>query len=236
MWTTSISMDTDRRGQGIPANQRTVVKRLRSQAFAMQRHFDLAEHSALILEQSLGSEDGSIAESVNNTFEAHAFSILQTQLYRLLIVDVSACVLDKNPITGSVRAILKELRRDSIAMDALRAYYSDRTCLKATVEGTNLNAATIERRTAEAIEKSVQESIDSIDRTWAGIDKDSSILNNDQAKRILWARHKTTAHIERTDTGVVALEDVPPYGTGSLTWNEPILFFESVRSLVYDVY
>lgn len=236
MWTTSISMDVDRRGQGIPASQRKVVERLRSQAFAMQKHFDLTEHSALILEQCLGGEEGSVAEAVDNTYEAHAFDILRTQLYRLLIVDLSACVLDKNPITGSVRAILKELRRDSIAMDALRAFYSDPTCLETKVEGKGLDSATIEQLKKEAIERSSQESAEAIDRTWAKIDKESSILNTDESKRILWARHKATAHIERTETGVVALDDDPPYGKGKLTWDEPIRFFESVRPLVYDVY
>ena len=111
MWTNSIKMDVDSRGRGIPDEQRKIVEGLRSQAFAVQRHFQLAENSGLILAESLGDDDSSVASAVNDTYEAHAFSILQTQLYRLLIVDLSAGVLDNNPRTGSVRAILKELRR-----------------------------------------------------------------------------------------------------------------------------
>ena len=145
-------------------------------------------------------------------------------------------MLDKNPTTGSVRAILKELRRDPTALDALRAYYSDPTCLEVAVDGKGLEEGFIERCKAEAIDRSSRESAQAIDREWAKLDKESAILHADSAKRILWARHKATAHIERTETGVVALEDDPPYGKEKLTWAEPIRFFETVRPLVYDVY
>ena len=236
MWTTSTKIDVDRRGHGIPDEQREIVERLRSQAFAVQKHFQLAENSALILAESLGDDENSVASAVNDTYEAHAFRILQTQLYRLLIVDLSAGVLDNNPRTGSVRAILKELRRDTTALDALRAYYSDPTCLHVTVVGEGIDDKFREKQKERAIKQSVQDSLQSMNDQWARIEKDSSVLNTDAAKRMLWARHKTTAHIERTDTGVVALEDDPPFGEGKLTWDEPIKFFAAVRPFVYDVY
>ena len=235
-WTTSTHIDIGRRGQGIPDGQREIVERLRGQAFAVQKHFDLAEHSALILEQTLGDEEGGVASAIDDTYEAHAFAIMRTQLYRLLIVDLSACVLDMNPRTGSVRSILKELRRDTQTLDAIRAYYSDPTCLEVSVEGKGVDANFLERQRVKAIERSSQESIQSINNQWARIDKESSILSTDGAKRMIWARHTATAHLERTETGIVALEDDPPHGTGKLTWDEPIRFFESVRPLVYDVY
>lgn len=236
MWTNSIEMDVDSRGRGIPDEQRKIVERLRSQAFAVQRHFQLAENSALILAESLGDDDSSVASAVDDTYEAHAFSILQAQLYRLLIVDLSAGVLDNNPRTGSVRAILKELRRDTTALDALRAYYSDPTCLHVTVVGEGIDDEFKEKQKKRAIKQSVQDSLQSMNDSWARIVKDSSVLNTDAAKRMLWARHKTTAHIERTETGVVAPEDDPPFGEGKLTWDEPIKFFAEVRPFVYDVY
>lgn len=236
MWTTSVHVDVNKRGSGLPEEQRKLAERLRSQVFAVQKHFDLAEHSALILEQMLGTEEGSVGEVVDNTFEAHAFSILRTQLYRLMIVDLWASVLDKDPRTGSVRSILKELRRSDDALNAIRAYYSDPACFSAKVEGEGLDEDKAAKLEAEAIEKSTRENAASIDNQWAKIEKESPILNSVEAKRIIWARHKATAHIERTDTGIVALEDDPPYGDGKMTWNEPIHFFESVRPLVYEVY
>lgn len=236
MWTTSIKMDIDTRGDGIPDEQRKIVERLRGQAFAVQKHFQLAENSALILEEALGDDESSVGTVVDQTFEAHAFLTLRTQLFRLLIVDLSAGVLDKNPSTGSVRAILKELRREPATLDALRAYYSDPTCLHVTVVGEGIDAEFLERQKVRAIKQSTQDSLQSMNDQWARIQEDSSILNTDAAKRMLWARHKTTAHIERTETGVVALEDDPPYGEGKLTWDEPIKFFAAVRPFVYDVY
>ena len=236
MWTTSIKIDIDSRGHRIPDDQSEIVERLRSQAFAVQKHFDLAEHSALILAESLGDEESSVASAVNDTYEAHAFKILQTQLYRLLIVDLFAGVLDNNPRTGSVWAILKELKRDTTALDAIRAYYTDPTCLHVTVVGEGIDADFLEKQKVRAVKQSVQDSLQSINDQWARIEKDSSILNTDAAKWMLWARHKTTAHIERTETGIVALEDEPPHGEGKLTRDEPIKFLAAVRPFVYDVY
>jgi hypothetical protein len=229
-------MDVDSRGHGIPEEQRKIVERLRSQAFAVQKHFQLAENSALILAESLSDDDNSVAEAVDQTYEAHAFLTLQTQLFRLLIIDLSAGVLDENPRTGSVRAILKELRRDPATLDALRAYYCDTSCLHVTIEGEGLDAETVERLKVQAIERSTQESLQSMNDQWARIQKDSRILDTDAAERMIWARHKTTAHLERTETGVVALEDGPPFGEGKLTWDEPIKFFAAVRPFAYDVY
>ena len=236
IWTTDTKVDVESRGQNIPDEQRDLAERLRNQAFAVQRHFQLAENSALIFAESLGDDENSVASAVNQTYEAHAFSILQTQLYRLLIVDLSASVLDEIPRTGSVRAILKELRRDTKALDALRAYYSDPTCLHVTVVGEGLDEEFLEKQKQRAIEQSTQESIQSINDQWARIDKGSEILSTDAAKRMVWARNKTTAHLERTENGVVALEDDPPHGEGKLTWDEPFKFLETVRSYVYDVY
>lgn len=236
MWTTSISLDVDSRGHGTPDDQREIVERLRRQAFAVQKHFQLAENSALILAESLGDDENSVASAVDQTYEAHAFLTLRMQLFRLLVVDLSAAVLDRHPRTGSVRAILKELRREPDTLDALRAYYSDPTCLHVTIEGEGLDAETVERLKVQAIERSSEESLQAMNAQWERIDKESGVLNNDAAKRILWARHKTTAHIERTETGVVALEDDPPFGEGKLKWDDPIRFLAEIRPYVYDVY
>jgi hypothetical protein len=155
---------------------------------------------------------------------------------RLLVIDLSAAVLDPNPRTGSVKAILKELGRDTATLDALRAYYSDKSCLHVTIEGKGLDAETVKRLKDQAIQRSSDDSLQAMNAQWERIDKGSNILDTAAAKRILWARHKTTAHIERTGTGVVALEDDPPFGEGKLTWDEPIRFLAEVRPYVYDVY
>ena len=232
-------MDVGSRGHGIPDEQREIVERLRSQVFAVQKHFDLAEHSALILAESLGDDDSSVASAVDNTSAAHGFSILQIQLYRLLMIDLSAGVLDTDCRTGSVWVILEELKRDTKAIDAIRAYYSDPTCLHITFVGEGLDPDFMEQQKEREIKKSVEESIQSINKQWAKIQEDfeyRSILETDAAKRVLWARNKTAAHIERTEVGIVALEDDPPYGKGKLTWDEPIRFLAAVRPFVYDVY
>jgi hypothetical protein len=68
------------------------------------------------------------------------------------------------------------------------------------------------------------------------VDKDSAILGTDEAKRMCWARVKAVAHLDKTDSGIVALDDAPPFGAGKLTWDEPVRFLSTVAPYVYDVF
>lgn len=235
MWTTRAVFDIKKRGLSIPTKQLELVNSLRAQAFEVQQRFDLAEHSALILEQMLDTENG-IADTVDNTYEAHTFVRLRMQLFRLLIVDICACVLDNDKRTGSIRSILKELRRDTEALDALRAYYSDKDCIDVDISGDDLDAEFIKQEKLSTIERMHDEGIQSINDQWWSIHNKSSQLNNDSAKRMLWARNKAIAHFEKKPTGIVALHDTPPYGDSDLTWIEPVEFLQSIRPFVYDVF
>jgi hypothetical protein len=236
MWTGNITMNMAERGNGIPPEQRTIVERLRKQAFAVQHQFELAEHSAVILDEMLRDDAGNVAAAIANTYEANTFARLCLQLFRLLIVDLYACVLDGDNRTGSVRSILKELRRDSAALDAIRAYYSDPTCLVASIEGESLTPEFIEREKADAIRRSTDDSIRQMDNLWQKVNKESAILKTDEAKRMCWVRVKAVAHLEKTDSGIVALNETPPFGTGNLTYGEPVKFLATVRPYVYDVF
>jgi len=144
--------------------------------------------------------------------------------------------LDGDSRTGSVRSILKELRRDSAALYAIRAYYSDPTCLVASLKGENLTPDFVDERKADAIRRSRENSIASMNNLWQQVDLESVILNTDEAKRMVWARVKAVAHLEKTDSGIVALDETPPFGAGKLTYGEPVKFLASVRQYVYDVF
>jgi hypothetical protein len=236
MWMTDVKLDIDKRGSGISPQQREIVDRLRRQAFAVQRQFELAEHSAVILQEMLREDAGNVASAIDKTYEGNTFSVLGLQLFRLLIVDLYACVLDAHARTGSVRSILKELRRDSAALDAIRAYYSDTAGLTVTVEGRDLTAELIEKVKCDALRRSREDSILSTNSLWQKVDSESTVLNTDEAKRICWARVKAIAHLEKTDVGIVGLDEMPPFGTGKLTYGEPIAFLARVRPFVYDVF
>jgi len=184
----------------------------------------------------IGSEKDDVATVVEHTYEAHTFVRLRMQLFRILIVDLWACVLDKNPHTGSIRSILKELRRDSKALDALRAYYSDTTGLVVEVAGDDLEDEFIEQQKTATIQRHAEEAVQSFNERWCKVDEESTLLQSNDAKRMIWARHKATAHFERTPTGIVALDDDPPYGKGKLTWDEPIKFLSKIRPYAYDVF
>lgn len=235
-WTTSTKLDLEQRGNGIAPEHLDVAARLRKQAYELQRRFDLAEHSALILEQMLGNNKDDVGPTIDSSYEAHTFVRLRMQLFRILLVDLWACVLDKNPHTGSIRSILKELRRDTAALDALRAYYSDTTGIVVEVAGQGLDDEFIEQQKKLTLQRHIEEAVQSFDARWASVDKDLSILQGDDAKRMIWARHKATAHFEKTATGIVALDDDPPYGKGKLTWDEPIRFLSKIRPYAYDVF
>lgn len=234
MRTVTTKIETDERGNNISPDMRRCVENLRAQAYEIQRRLDLTEQTASILSEMLDPDNG-VAESVDDTCEANAFVRLRLQLFRLLIVDLCAGVLDKDNRTSSIRAILKELRRDGTALESIKAYYADPTCLRVIVEGKDLSPEGIEAEKQRIIAKTVQATQDSISSQWARIDTDSTLLRGNNAKRILWARDKTIAHYEKSATGLIALDDDPPYGDGKFTWDEPIRFFELVRPFVYGV-
>lgn len=233
---TRITIKMDQRGKGVPPEQRAIVERLRKQAFAVQRQFELAEHSAVMLDEMLKGGADDLAAAIEGTYEGNTFARLLLQTFRLLIVDLYACVLDGDARTGSVRSILKELRRNSVALDAVRAYYADPTCLVARIEGQDLAPELIEREQAAAIRRTTEDSLLSVNNLWRKVDKDSAVLNTDDAKRMCWARVKAVAHLEKTDIGIVALDETPPFGTGKLTYGEPISFLAAVRPYVYDMF
>ncbi len=231
-----MKLNVELRGHGIPSSQRELVERLRDQAFEIQRRFATAEQSALLLDQMLDPQAG-IAAAINTSYEAHAFEALKLQLFRILVVDLWACVLDPDNRSGSVRSIFEQLRRDDeSALEAVKAYYADTTCLEVTVTGPDDDSEITERRKAELIREFVEEQTQAIDREWASVDTGSSILTGDASKRLRWARHKLIAHFDKTDNGLVAFDDDPPYGEGKLTWGEPFAFLETVRPYVYQVF
>lgn len=235
MRTFTVQTILERRGDNVPASYRDCVDNMSKLAKEIQRRFELAEETAFLLEEMLGSESG-VAECVENTYEGNAFSKLRFQLFRLLIVDICAAVLDSSRASVSIRTLLKQLSRNNAsAIDALKAYYADPRCLEVTVEGEDLGEN--ERATIRQglIDKTCEESTRSIQSQWAEVQADSSILDCVGAKRVKWARDKVIAHYEKTSTALVALDDDPPHGAGKLTWIEPIQLLRRLKPFTYNV-
>lgn len=232
---TSGSFNHDKQGQNMSKENKELVNRLIAQAMELQRRFNLAEKTALILEQMLSTDNG-LNEAIDNTYEAHTFATLRMQLFRSLIVDLYAAVFDDNPRTGSVRAILKELRRDTKALDALREYHSDPDCLEIEVTGDNVSAEDITLHTETMKARHRRDAISSFDALWSKIDQNSNILNTDEAQRIKWARVKFVAHFDKTDKGLVAIDDEPDVGEGVLKWGEPTDLLNAIHEYAYDVF
>lgn len=227
---TSISVNVQLRGHGIEPGQRQIVENLRSRAFDMQRHFQLAENTALLLDQSFACE---VPAAIDDTYEAHAFLSLRTQLFRVLVVDLHAAILDNRRSSTSIVKMLQQLSNKQVNLPALVAYYTDPTAL--TVEIQGVPAEELERYRQREIERSTAECAESINAQWSNVRKRERLLDTAAARRISWARH-STAHLTVGPNGVVALDDDPPHGEGNLTWDEPIKFLRTVRELVYDVY
>jgi len=234
MQSRTITIDINNRGKNISSDHQICAERLRAQALEVQSRLELMEQTISILSEMIDPSTD-IAKFVDNTYEGNAFIRLQFQLFRILIIDICAGILDDDNRTSSIRAILKELRRDSIALDSLKAYYADPTCLLVTVENESLDMQDIEIEKKETINRKIREDLASISKQWVEIDTDAQILNGDDAKRILWARNSVVAHYEKSPAGLIALNDNPPYGIGKLTWDEPICFFGKVRPFVYQV-
>lgn len=236
MFTLSVKTDIERRGESLGTSDRAIVERLRNQAFELQRRFELAERTAILLDQMLQPES-KVAEALDGTYEAHAYVWLRLQLFRILVVDLHACVLDSARGAGSVAAIVKNLKKSASPIDALRAYYADPTCLVAEVESSDLSKEEEKAECERAIQRSLAETLSSIDSQWAAIQRaEAGLLESISAKRIRWVRNKMVAHFEQSGSGLVALDADPPAGDGKLTWSEPSQFLETIRQFVYDVF
>ena len=230
----SSSIDPNTRGSGASEAHQALVGRLRQQAFDLERRFRMTESSVALLEYSLNSDNG-IAAALNNTFEVFALENLQFQLFHQIVNDTVAGVLDETRDCGSIRAILRELRRDDEAIDALRSFYSDTTALNIVVTGDSLSKddkqAEIDRTRAEFRDEQLKE----VDELWDKIEKRSDILRSESAQRIRWVRNKLVSHFEQGEKGLITFEDMP-IGDESMTWGEPGDYFNSVREYVYLVY
>ncbi len=203
--------------------------------FEVQRRLVHAERIAILLEEMLNKDSG-LNEAVTDTYEGHIFITLRYQLFRSLISDICAAILDKGNKTGSVRSALKELRRCSSALDALKAYNSEVACLDITISGGGLSEKDKELQTEQEKNRYRNEQISIINDKWKKIDAESKILSSTAADRILWARNKVISHFEKNDNSLIGLNDMPPDGAGPFTWREPIDFIENVREYVYEVF
>lgn len=232
-FSSSMKINKETRGDSIDPDQQEIVKKLISIAYELQRRFTLAEKSLLTFCELIDNK--LLYSSIEQTYEAHVIETLRIQLFRVLIVDLWGCVFDDDNRTGSVRSILKKLRRCSCALNALKAYHSDTECLDISFHGNiskEEKADQIERLKKQHIE----EQIGVIDREWDSIDSGSDLLDNVEAKRLKWLRHKIIVHYEKTDSGLHVYNDIPPDGDGPITWMEPVLYFRSVREYVYKVF
>lgn len=232
---TSVKIDTNRRGAGAPKEHRELVGRLQAQAFELQNRFDSAEQTAMLLTEMLDGESD-LHESLDNTYEAFAFNTMRLQLFRALVTDICACILDTHNKSGSIRRILAELRDDD-ALNAIKAYYADTTCVNVTISSTDedLAAKYIERRRREELRTFAAEQLKWYEAEWPKIDMGATILEDVAAKRLLWARTKVIAHFDKTKSGLVGFSDEPDVGEGPLLWSEPLDFIERVRPYVYSV-
>lgn len=233
---TSVTVDTNQRGVAIPKESRELVERLQGQAFELQNRFDSAERTAMLLAEMLNG-DSDLHESLDNTYEAFAFNTMRLQLFRALVTDICACILDTHNKSGSVRRILAELRGDD-TLDAIKAYYADTSCVNVTISSTDegLPADYVERRRVEELRTFADEQIQWYEAEWPKIDKDAAILEDVAAKRLLWARTKVIAHFDKSKSGLVGFSDNPDAGEGPLLWSEPLDFIECVRPFVYSVF
>jgi hypothetical protein len=233
--TTRLTVDVENRGRGIPKELRDIASPLISQAFALQRNFEIADDSACMLSEMLRDDPDSAAVAVDRTWEGTAFVYLRRQLFRALILDLYACVLDKARGNGSLAAILQRLRTNRKAIPALRAFYSDRGAIVAKVSGLS-DPVEITRRERAEVESAAESNTRVFDSQWKDIQASEHLLTSVEALRLSWSRSKAIAHFERTQNGLVVLDDPPPYGTGPLRWREPLEFLDAVRPLAYNVF
>lgn len=232
-YSSTVKIDLEARGNSIDRNQREVAKKLINVAYELQRRFTLAEKSLLTFCELIDNKP--LYSSIEQTYEAHVVETLRIQLFRVLIVDLWGCVFDEDNRTGSVRSILKELRRCDCALSALKAYYSDTECLDISFHG-DISEEEKEYQIERLKTQHIEEQIGFIDSEWEQINSGSNILDSVEAKRLKWLRNKIIVHYEKTGSGLHVYNDIPPDGDGAVTWMEPVIYFRAVREYVYKTF
>jgi hypothetical protein len=231
---THLHADAKRFGETIPPDQRDLVNRLRGQAFALQVNFNRAEDCAHVLAELIQSGEGSVEMAVDNTYEGVTVHLLREQLFRLMIVDLHAAILDASKGSGSLTALVAALQKPK-AVPAIKAYYADPAAFTAEVEGLD-DPAERAARIEEAVVNACEGNRRVVAGEWAAVKQEKDILDSVDAERIRWARHHAIAHFKRTNYGLISLGDVPPHGNGPLQIDEPVRFIEHVRPFAYLVF
>lgn len=229
--TTTVNLKT--RGDSVNPAQLETTKKLINIAHELQRRFSLAEKSLLTFCELIDNEP--LFKSIEQRYEGHVVETLRIQLFRILIVDLWGCVFDDDSRTGSVRSVLKELRRCNCSLDSLKAFYTDTDCLDISFNG-EITEEEMKYQVERLKNQHIDEQLESINKAWNEINKESGILDTVEAKRLKWLRHKIIVHYERTETGLHVYNDIPPDGEGPITWMEPVIYFNSIRDYVYKVF
>lgn len=217
------------------SDSRLAVLSFLSQAQALQSRFELVEKTATLLDQMLDAGTG-LHESLDNTFEAHAFAVLRIQLFRVFTVDLCAAVLDSTRGSLSLAKMSNQLRLGSRTTDLLRAYYCEPTSFRVEVEAAHFSEQEKKIYTDQLLMERINEERDKFNDRLMNLPDIDAITKSNEAKRLKWARDKAIAHYETTVSSAVALSDLPPHGEGHLTWNEPILFLKRIKPVMYDVF
>jgi hypothetical protein len=203
--------------------------------------------TAQLFSETIGDAGREISSALGRSFEGNAFNVVRLQLYRLLILDTCAAFLDGDKRSGSIRAVIANLKSNQTLIDALRSYYGNPNAYEITVtrstEGPALTEKTIESAIAyERMQKQLDR-IEHLDSIWLRIDAQAEVLDSVEANRLLWARDKTIAHWEKsTDNGeLVLISDVPtrdgsPIGSGPLTIDEPLISLRKMLDVGYDLF
>ena len=230
------SVNYDRKGSFIPADQKARVVSLMGRAEELQYRFQQANRTARFLELTFDPGMG-LNDAVKNSYEAHAYSSLQHQCFRSLVIDICACLLDQAKNISSIKKIIEDLSNGKL-IDDLKAYHGERESYEVHVTSAerDLTENEVKEFTDYLRDKHQKRNENDVSELWKCIKKEKGILYGARANRLKWARDNVLAHYPKSEGRLLTLADEPPFDGGAFTWIEPIRFLDDVRSLAYDVF
>lgn len=242
----TIRFFPDRLGQGVKRQTRDIAESLRSLGFEFQQRFELAEISAKLLAETVGPPGERLAKALGDSYASKAVINVRLQLYRALIIDLCAAFLDRHRRACSIRSIIDKLERSPNLIRALQEYRSNPNAYEITIEppiGEGPLAEQVVRRATDLERQMLSANLgEGITTEWRNIKMRSDLLTKTEAERLKWIRDKAIAHWECRADGLVPLSEQPwnarlnaPFGSGPLSWVEPLDFLSAARPLAYDV-
>lgn len=187
--------------------------------------------TALIVAETIANTP--LTESLDKSWEAHAYNTITYELYVRVISEICALVSDKIKKTASVRQILRRMRDKELRAALLERQIADIRNQEFNHSGdwTGVDLEEFDRKRKE---EDIADRIDWFEKTWDAIENRTDLLSLPVVDRFTKARNQLINHHDIGAEANRAPVRFSPTDFG-LTWGEPIQYLNDVEAYIFDI-